>query len=232
MEDVNIFRQDILSSKNVIHHSYPFEKLPLMECHLHPQFIIFNAGLKLKAFAVSSYPNYTKLIKDFPILTFIDVLYDAWNKVLPAAVKKDGLYIVPNYIPDYITDDEDDYDGIDNPKDEDYFDGKSLSGHSQRTLPGRRGFFMAVKQKFFLRRNPPRSSRKVLPEVTSNTKKNNRPFLSKMTLSSHNRQIGKTPWTDVRIREWGEATQRDGHIRDSSKRMRKKRKFISSHSDI
>jgi hypothetical protein len=35
------------------------------------------------------------------------------------------------------------------------------------------------------------------PYRISNTKKN-WPFLSEMTLSSHNRQIGETPWSDVR----------------------------------
>jgi hypothetical protein len=156
-----------------------------MESHLHPQFIIFNAELKLEALTVSSYANYEKLISDFPILSRIHILYDAWNKVLPAAAKNDGSFIVPNYILDYYSDDKDDYDDIDNPKDEDYFDGKSLSGRAQRTLPGRRGYFR--------RRNPLRSSRKVLPEIISNT--NNRPFLSEfeITLSSHNRQIGETP---------------------------------------
>ena len=81
-----------------------------------------------------------------PILECIDVLYDAWNKDLPAAAEKDRSYIDPNYIPDYNADDEDldedDYDVIDNPEDEDYFDGKSLSGHSEHTLSG---FFAASK---------------------------------------------------------------------------------------
>ena len=139
-----------------------------------------------------------------PILECIDVLYDAWNKDLPAAAEKDRSYIDPNYIPDYNADDEDldedDYDVIDNPEDEDYFDGKSIPCL----------VFLRLVNFGFLQ-NPLRSSRKLLSEVTSNT--NNRSFLSKMTLSSHNRQIGETPWTDVRIREWGEATQRDGQCK-------------------
>ena len=41
-----------------------------------------------------------------PILECIDVLYDAWNKDLPAAAEKDRSYIDPNYIPDYNADDD------------------------------------------------------------------------------------------------------------------------------
>ena len=70
MEDVVITRLDNIpngkpSLEHVHIHLYPFDTLPLLESHLHPKFIIFDTGNKLRElgrtagfFKISSIPAF------------------------------------------------------------------------------------------------------------------------------------------------------------------------------
>ena len=63
---------------NFITYRYPFQTLPLLESHLHPNFIIFNAGCKVDSLSQSDMLSFTRLTDAFPHLLFIQNLYCAW----------------------------------------------------------------------------------------------------------------------------------------------------------
>jgi hypothetical protein len=194
---------------NWILHHYPFSTLLPIESHLHPQFVIFDVGRKMKKLQE---PTYTKLSNNFPSLSpllrkIID-LYSAWDRDIPDSAHNDVSYIVPN---DDDSDDPKDDDKDD--KDKDFVEG---------SVQSRRRFLSFEAElpspPIPPRRNPVRSSQNLLSQVKSNTEVH--PFLSEVTLFSHNQQIGKATWTNDRIREWCAR----------SEPLRKKRKHMPSHS--
>ena len=63
------------------YHKYPFDTLPKIQTHLHPKFVIFDAGKKWKkAEGFSLEPQFKHLETS---LETIEGLYDAWIRPLP-----------------------------------------------------------------------------------------------------------------------------------------------------
>jgi hypothetical protein len=112
--DLPILDNELTSAKHFDTYYYPFKTLPLLQSHLHPKFVIFNAGKKLTSLDPADFRNLTT---DFPCLTFILSLYMAWiRNVLPSQL--DDQTYAPLVVPedDYISSNDDDS------KDEDYND--------------------------------------------------------------------------------------------------------------
>jgi hypothetical protein len=182
-------------------HDYPFDTLPLLESHLHPKFVIFNSGEKLRG--LEGLFEYRKLLDKFPILGDVEKVYLAWlESLLPDNVEDDESY---NAAAD--SDEDDDSDVIvDDPRDNDYvLDKRSMKASQKRKFSPRPRRSPTKRQK-------PGANRKVLSAVISNIEP-----LSEVRLSSHNRQIGGAAWTHDRIRRW-------------SRPLHKKRKLGPSHS--
>ena len=96
-----------MSQEHCTTHFYPFNTLPLLESHVHPKFVIYNAGTKL---AGLSQECYAKLIEDFPSLASVCTLHNAWMQ-LPKQEELDNpsfKVLKPN---DDNNDDDDDDDG-------------------------------------------------------------------------------------------------------------------------
>ena len=184
-------------------HMYPFDTLPLLESHLHPKFVIFNSGKKLKG--LLDYDKYTKLLEQFPLLGQVEEVYMAWLDDLP--IEEDDA----SYNLNAPVDSDDDYDDsddviVDDPRDNDYvLDKRSMKASQKRKLSPRPKRSPNKRQK-------PGANRKVLSAVISNIEP-----LSEVKLSSHNHQVGGAAWTHDRIRRW-------------SRPFHKKRKLGPSHS--
>jgi len=101
LEGLPILRQDViptdgkLSPEHGSIHVYPFDSLPLLESHIHPKYVIFDAGSKL---ADSEQNLIQKLVDVFPSLQFSSImaLYSAWIRPPPAKAQEDPLYNVPD----------------------------------------------------------------------------------------------------------------------------------------
>lgn len=64
-------------------HTHPFNTLPLLKSHLHPKYVIFDAGRKLGVLAKSDthFVNKTILAE-----------YGAWKRELPDITQEDPSY--------------------------------------------------------------------------------------------------------------------------------------------
>ncbi|GJJ05914.1 hypothetical protein Clacol_000101 [Clathrus columnatus] len=97
MTEIVIHRQNrtppqdtTLASTDFITYVYPFADLPQFQSHLHPKFVILEAGRKLHAT-----PNSTGIVVGYPILTKVMQLYSAWTSALPPEAKDDERYDRP-----------------------------------------------------------------------------------------------------------------------------------------
>ena len=107
MENLRIVRQDFIpsdsstpvSDANSTIHMCPFDTLPQLESHIHPKFVIVNAGAKLVKLATV---DVLKLVEDFPRLSSIITLYNAWTRELAEKELKD-----PSFDPDFNVNDND-----------------------------------------------------------------------------------------------------------------------------
>ena len=98
MENLRIVRQDFIpsdsstpvSDANSTIHMCPFDTLPQLESHIHPKFVIVNAGAKLVKLATV---DVLKLVEDFPRLSSIITLYNAWTRELAEKELKDPSFI-------------------------------------------------------------------------------------------------------------------------------------------
>ena len=206
---------------------YPFDSFPLLESHLHPKFIIFDAGKKLGKLLnqdSDSNPVYSKLLEDFPGMSDIRRLYLAWIKPPPFDAQQDTSYNNPEYTLVYslannedIVDDELNVDdGPEDPKDGDYLGPRKRT----KTLLGRGDGYVLVRRQSAAaeqagnvveervqggttgatkRREAPSKKRKVLPESFTH---NQQLLLSEAALSRINQQLGVDTWTAERIRQW------------------------------
>lgn len=190
-QDVDAIPSDELKyTENFSIHSYPFDTLPLLESHLQPKFVIYNAGEKL---AVLGHRLYDKLIDSFPGLSssfsLILSLYAAWTLPPPDDAGEDSSYVS--------ADDDDDGDDGDGDSDDDDDLDYTLPGRpKRRKVQAMEPLAPPTKRK---RPNP-----KVLP-VSSRRK-----FLSKETMSSLDQHLGEALWTAERIREWSKAFRKLG----------------------
>ena len=122
------------------HYAYPFSELRF-ESHVHPKFIIFNVGSKMRGWGDELT---LKLCEDLPSLGIIWNLYYAWTRDIPQRAKDDkSYYMVP-------VEHDNDTDDTPNPDNGDYKGPKSL-----RTNYGRNGYW-STEITNVARRNPVR----------------------------------------------------------------------------
>ena len=111
MKNVVITRLDVpanreeLSDDEFHHYRYPFDTLPLLESHLHPKFVIFDAGQKISNLAKDSV-EFEKFCHDFPALQISSILdlYTSWTRQ-PGPAEWERRNQDPSY---YVPDDDDD----------------------------------------------------------------------------------------------------------------------------
>lgn len=125
MEKVFIMRlQEVVvdgqTSEEAIVHSHPFSTLPLLKSHLHPKFVIFDAGRKIakmleqRSGSLERYSGVDKIYR----------LYRAWLQPVPITAQKDTSYQDPNDVLTVLTTDDEE-------------DGSYSDGHSNQTRTGR-----------------------------------------------------------------------------------------------
>ena len=93
------------SDQTYVCHSHPFTSLPYLKSHIRPQFVIFNAGLKLlKAVdqkrvldqqTALEQQQIETLVDDSPDLTFVMDLYKAWVWERPKGFEKSYHIFLP-----------------------------------------------------------------------------------------------------------------------------------------
>ena len=187
-------------------YDHPFDKLPLLESHIHPKFVIFNAGRKMHILQLQVQKVVNESVFS-PRLGFVLHLYEAWIRTLPPNSKTDQSYLAP--VDNKVTDDDgDDGDGVDvdDENDEDYEPGptkkkKPVDDENDEDYePG-------PKKK----KKPARSKRKRSGtgsyKVLSASSSYNQHCLSKVTLSRLLDLEGDASWTDDRIRDWSNPFQ-------------------------
>ena len=217
-EEVDIYRG--IGEAHVVH-TYPYSSLPTLESHVHPKFIIFDAGRKLRTLMIENSDVLKNVIDHYPSLSKVQNLYRAWIQEPPKISLKDKTYINPEfelvYDPEYedTSGDDPEYkdisgDDLDEPIDSDY------GVNDDQTLPGRGdGLYLRPRTRSVAaaeeasaydgaRGGKARTSkvpvrkRKVLSESFTN----NQQLLSEATLSRFNQQFGEVAWTADRIRQW------------------------------
>lgn len=109
-----------------IAHTYPFNTFPIFESHLHPKFVIFNAGRKLN-FLQIRVQNLVNESVDSASLNSVMKLYDAWLRPPPDV--KDESYDAP--VDECTTDEDDSDDDIGDEDDEDY-NGRATSSKKRK----------------------------------------------------------------------------------------------------
>lgn len=92
LENEEISRLDDISIPKRSYHTHPFKTLPQLKSHLHPQFVIFDVGRKLEGLAEDTF---VRLNEDFPSLSLIKCVYNAWSRDPPPDSKNDESYDVP-----------------------------------------------------------------------------------------------------------------------------------------
>jgi hypothetical protein len=100
-------------------HTYPFKTLPLLQSHLHPEFVLIDAGRKLLNLKTDPL---NKIFEDFPITIKVIDLYEAWTR----PITDNNVDNDPSYNPPKNGDDDDDSDS-DDPNDGDYDDKTELA---------------------------------------------------------------------------------------------------------
>jgi hypothetical protein len=79
-------------------HRYPYSTLPRLECHVHPKFAIFDAGLKLIKLLHRDDPKSNEaldnVLKGYPTLKKIQILYRVWMSTPPNTADK--TYVDPD----------------------------------------------------------------------------------------------------------------------------------------
>jgi hypothetical protein len=190
------------SDQTYVCHSHPFTSLPYLKSHIRPQFVIFNAGLKLlKAVdqkrvldqqTALEQQQIETLVDDSPDLTFVMDLYKAWVWERPKGFEKELSYISPDDV-DVVDVDAFDVDDDDD-NDLDYDDSAPRSKKRKRKAPA-----PLPNQKSPTRRPPKRPRPKGKQKVLSVPSRHR--SLSKMTLSRLE-QLGRASWTSKSICKW------------------------------
>ena len=174
------------SDQTYVCHSHPFTSLPYLKSHIRPQFVIFNAGLKLlKAVdqkrvldqqTALEQQQIETLVDDSPDLTFVMDLYKAWVWERPKGFEKKLSYISPDDVDVVDVDAVDVVDDDDN--DSDYDDSAPRSKKRKRKAPA-----PLPNQKSPTRQLPKRPRPKGKQKVLSVPSRHRDRSLSKMTLS-------------------------------------------------
>jgi hypothetical protein len=166
-------------------HTYPFDSIPLIESHLHPNFVIFDAGEKLRNLEPE---NYNTLSQTFPALKNcfqnLEQLYQAWTRPLsPKQLQELKVHIPSNDDKRY----DDDGDGEDDGEDEGDGDDGHDEDYDDRARPRPKRKAPSVKAPTNRKRRNPGATR--------------RSVLSQMKSSNHGQHYEKV-WTSERIYDW------------------------------
>ncbi|KAF8637448.1 hypothetical protein AX17_002813 [Amanita inopinata Kibby_2008] len=154
-------------------YTYPFDGFP---SHLHPRFVILEAGRRLNLFDAAAL---LLTVTRHPILTQVLQIYSAWTRDRPPTAMDD-----PSYKPDN--------DG--DSKGDDFKN--SGVGSSRETDPHR---YDSWKRRMQSRSPPPDSKRSRYEDKShghkhKQQKQSSSTRLSKKMLLEHNQQLGKAPW--------------------------------------
>ncbi|KAF8627969.1 hypothetical protein AX17_006079 [Amanita inopinata Kibby_2008] len=164
---------------------YPFDGFPLLTSHLHPRFVILEAGRRLNLLDAAVLLLF---VTRHPILTQILQIYSAWTRDRPATAMDDK-----SYNPD------DDDDNRDN-------DFEDSDAHSSRVTDPHR--YDTRKRRRQSESHPPGDSKRGRCEDKTQGHKHKQQKqihsarLSKKTLLEHNQQLGKAPWTRESMKMW------------------------------
>ena len=178
-------REHFNVSRALCHSSLSFDALPLLESHVHPKFVIYNAGTKLAGLLQECY---AKLVEDFPSLASVYTLCNAWMQ-LPKQEELDNTsfkVLKPN----------DDNDNDDDDDDDDDDDGE----YTNQTLSWQ-SFLGRQKQKWNAQASPTKSWQsqpKKQKVAVSPTNPHPKKWTQK-TLTAYN--VGEFDWTD-HVQDW------------------------------
>jgi hypothetical protein len=112
-------------------HTYPYEKLLILQSHLHPKFVLIDAGRKV--FDLKTDPI-NKIFEDFPITRKVVDLYQAWTRpITDNDVGNDPSYNPPKNDPP-----KNGYDNVDDGNDND--NDPNDSDYDDKTEPVRSGY--------------------------------------------------------------------------------------------
>lgn len=216
-------------------YTYPYRAFPELKSHLHPKFVIFDAGKKLeKLMGISDNPPVVmEILNVLPsrpaTISNIVKLYSAWIRNIPQDALDDISYVDPNE--ELVSELEDGSDGGDgdDSEDGDYkgYDSrtKSRRGNGKilcritRSISAKRRGGQSNQTKFGNGGSKTRRAPAVKRKVLSDSSTHNQHLLSEATLSRLNQQSGESIWTSDHIRHWSH-----------SKTFPKRRKFVSSLS--
>jgi hypothetical protein len=206
---------------------YPYNNLPRLISHIHPKFVIFNAGEKLTSSNLSIDQART-LVDDNPGIGKMLNLYSAWIRPPPKGYESNESYEDPKVVLVPVEDSIDSsVDDPEDPEDTDYkcrtYRTKSGRGDGFRPHTRSVAVVAAAEQAAANRdgngvgdgrtrtRKAPVKKRKVLSESFTQ----NRQLLSEATLSRINQQTEEAAWSAERIRQWSS--------------FAKKRRVVPSH---
>ena len=162
-EDHFFFRSKTPGSdgEDFIVHKYPYKSFPLLQSHLHPQFVIFDSGRKLKKLEAAVLK---KLADDTPSLLNVVQLHSAWMEPPGEEVQDKDL----SYQPPVVESLSSDSGGfVDDEKDTNYEPIRDGRG-SKKRKPSHQTGFKGIRKK----------------KVPSNRKEH---LLSEITLSKLNK---------------------------------------------
>jgi hypothetical protein len=155
-----------------------------MKSHIHPKFVIVNAGGKLQKLCGE---DLMKVLLDFPILRVVMEVYTAW--VRPANLKDKSFNVAPVPLLNLIGGDSTGDDDNDDYNDSDY---------DNRTTPYRL-YPQNRKTQNSLQGSPVRKRKCIEPPQASGSE---RKVLSELSLFKHDQQSGARLWTGNRICKW------------------------------
>jgi hypothetical protein len=227
IDRVAIFRQ-IYEGEGFPGHTYlyPYSDLPHLVSHIHPKFVIFNTGSKLKKLElILSKKALRKLFVDYSGLKKIQILHNAWIQPPTIGYELNESYEDPNIV---LVEEDSSFDDSEDGE-YDYRTNRTKSGRGDGFRPrtrsaaaaanrGGRPKTRSVAAAERLESGPGRAEtrntlatkaraikkRKVLAaakrrKVLAATHSQQ---LSKATLTRFNQQFGETVWTAGRIRLW------------------------------
>jgi hypothetical protein len=253
-EEVDIYRG--IGEAHVVH-TYPYSSLPTLESHVHPKFIIFDAGRKLRTLMIENSDVLKNVIDHYPSLSKVQNLYRAWIQEPPKISLKDKTYINPEfelvYDPEYedTSGDDPEYkdisgDDLDEPIDSDY------GVNDDQTLPGRGdGLYLRPRTRSVaaaeeasaydgqVKRPPPRT-RSVAAEQAGNgdgarggkTRTSKVPVRKRKVLSesfTNNQQLLSEATLSRFNQQFGEVAWTADRIRQWSSLPKKRRRVVPSY---
>lgn len=235
MEDVYFVRQKTtpqrLSSSDVTIYIYPFNTLPTFFSHVHPKFVIFEAGRKLN-FLTPVAVNDLEI--DHPILCKILKLYGAWSAPLPSNAQNDNSFFPP-YAPDNNDNDSDNDNEGNDPNDKDYDDTATNKGRTSSRGKKKRQESPTPQGKHTRIRNRARTGEGINDKYCSDTvtekgrlcndwrsqrssssscgrllagcKRKHSSCFSQKTVVNHTRKVGKMKWNRDALLDWSRKCQ-------------------------